>query len=480
MQRRNLLKGVAGAGVLMVSGVAACSSDSGGGSAARKATAITQVFGDGQKFVAVAVEFDKEIATSALTASAFTVAGRTVTKVYANTSAAVAGQGADGKYVIVELSPDDDGAALWGDSQGGGGQNGGAQNGGGPDGGAMPSGGPGGGGAMPSGGPGGGGVMPSGAAGQQGGGPPQGGAAPVIKEASGSVTQAGAVQAVDGTTYAADSTALATSAVLSPVVDDFQQLSYADPATGQTLQYNLFVPKDYDDTKSYPLVLFMHDASVVGATVKGPLVQGLGAVCWASDADQAKNPAFVLAPQYATVVVEDDYQPTKDFEATVNLVNALAGQYSIDTKRLYATGQSMGAMMTIGMNAQHADLFAASFIVAGQWPAEQTTALAGKKLWITVSEGDTKAFPGMTAITALAAKNGAKVTHATWQGDAGADEFATDVSTMEGKGAGINFASFATGTIPAVTSGATMEHMATWQVAYAIPGIREWIMKQSA
>ena len=74
--------------------------------------------------------------------------------------------------------------------------------------------------------------------------------------------------------------------------------------TGDTLPYNLFVPKDYDPSKSYPLVNFMHDA---GATSENPLFtlkQGLGAIVWASPEDQARHPCFVLAPQFAEIIAE--------------------------------------------------------------------------------------------------------------------------------------------------------------------------------
>jgi predicted peptidase len=181
--------------------------------------------------------------------------------------------------------------------------------------------------------------------------------------------------------------------VVNLIVDDFQQFSFTDPATGQTLRYNLFVPKNYDPRKSYPLVLFMHDASVVNVATEGPLVQGLGAVCWASPEDQARHESFVLAPEYGSVVIDDTYEPSTLFDATANLVESVTRQYSIDPNRRYTTGQSMGAMMSLGLNIKYPDLFAAAFIVAGQWPEAQAAPLAKKKLWILVSADDTKAYP---------------------------------------------------------------------------------------
>ena len=76
-------------------------------------TAITEVFGDGQKVTTVAVEYDKDILNSKLSKSSFSVKGRTITNVYANTIAIKAVQGNNGKYAIIELSPSDNEAAIF-------------------------------------------------------------------------------------------------------------------------------------------------------------------------------------------------------------------------------------------------------------------------------------------------------------------------------------------------------------------------------
>jgi len=295
------------------------------------------------------------------------------------------------------------------------------------------------------------------------------------------VTQVATVTAVDGSTLSPAAGAVLTTKVINPVVDDFQQLQFIDPATRTALSYSLFVPRNYDPAKRYPLVLFMHDASVVGAPPTGPLVQGLGAVSWASPDDQARHESFVVAPQYPTVVIDDTYQPTLLFDATVNLVQTVAAEYSVDTSRLYATGQSMGAMMTIGMNVKHPQLFAASYVVAGQWPADQTGALARKHLWITVSQGDSKAYPSENDITALAERNGARVARALWNGRSTQDQFSADVAAVTAQSATVNYVALEKGaTVPAgsTQAGGGSEHMGTWHVAYGIPGIRDWIMQQ--
>ncbi|MEV0737650.1 alpha/beta hydrolase-fold protein [Streptomyces sp. NPDC050549] len=218
----------------------------------------------------------------------------------------------------------------------------------------------------------------------------------------------------------------------------------SDPAL---LNYNLFVPKDHNPRKSYPLVLFLHDASVVNVATEGPLVRGLGAVCWASPEDQARHEAFVLAPEYGSVVIDDDCPPSTLFDATANLVESVTQQYSIDRRRRYTTGQSMGAMMSLGLNIKYPDLFAAAFIVAGQWPEAQAAPLAKKDLWILVSADDTKAHPGEQAISAVIQEQGTQVSTALWDGQSAAADFAADVRSTKAQRTQVNFAAFEAGTV---------------------------------
>ena len=53
-------------------------------------------------------------------------------------------------------------------------------------------------------------------------------------------------------------------------VPEFRQLEYTDVATGKTMMYNLFTPKDMEEGKTYPLILFMADASTPGTDVTRP------------------------------------------------------------------------------------------------------------------------------------------------------------------------------------------------------------------
>lgn len=441
-----------------------------------QATAVTQVFGDGQKLTAVAVTYDAAIASSKLSTSDFRVKGRTVTRVYANTTPAPTETGVDGPYVIIELDPNDSGAALT--------ENAAKQlNSGGPAGAPLGSGsgksGPPTGTTAQQGGP------PSGTAGKTGG-PPAGGPGGQMsqkaKKATATIAQTGTVVTAAGASYPATTTRVKTSAVKNLVVDDFEQLSFKDPKTGLTIKYNLFTPKNYDASKSYPLVLFIHDASVLSTITTTTLTQGNGATVWASPADQAKRPAFVLAPQFAADSGGTGSGGTsaKQVDATVNLVKNVVGRYGIDEKRLYTTGQSMGAIMSLAMDIEHPDLFAASYIVAGQYDASKVGPIVNDKLWILVSQGDQEAYPGENEITAALEKKGAKVTRAVWNGRSTAKQFAKDVRKVVAKDASINYTPLKKGTVvpKGLTDNALNNHLSTWTIAYDIEGIREWIFEQ--
>ena len=87
-------------------------------------------------------------------------------------------------------------------------------------------------------------------------------------------------------------------------------------------------------------------------------------------------------------------------------------------------------MMTLGMNIKHPDLFAASFVVAGQWPAAAVAPLARKKLWVVVSQGDDKAYPGENAIMDVITAQGTAVSRATSDGRSTTAQFATDAQNL--------------------------------------------------
>ncbi len=131
------------------------------------------------------------------------------------------------------------------------------------------------------------------------------------------------------------------------IVDEFEQLTFSADQNGIEMMYNLFVPRNYDPTQSYPLVNFMHDASVTSTDHDRTLIHGRGAVVWARPEEQQKRPCFFLAPQFDVLVLDDESKSTSHMDTVKRLIEPLASTYNIDMTRLYTTGQSGGGMLSI-------------------------------------------------------------------------------------------------------------------------------------
>src|SRR6266705_23517 len=62
------------------------------------------------------------------------------------------------------------------------------------------------------------------------------------------------------------------------------------------LPYRLLIPANYDPTNSYPIVLFLHGAGERGTNNMTQFGQ-TGPLVFASAANQAKYPSFIVTPQ---------------------------------------------------------------------------------------------------------------------------------------------------------------------------------------
>ena len=391
----------------------------------RNVTSVTEVFGNGQQITHIIIEFNDKVVNSQLSRDTFSVPGRTVEKVYSNTQPEKTNIVKDGKYVIIELNPKDKEASLRVE----GGSEIGFQ----------------------------------------------------MKKATSKITQKEDILFTNGKKMEKSIAILENNKTKNLVVENFKQFVFKDPRTGTSVKYNLYIPKNYDRNKKYPLVLFMHDMGVLSEDTKTTLLQGNGAVSFATPEEQSRHEAFVLAPQYSRQVVDDNGDITSDLEATVNLVREyLPSKYSIDTKRIYATGQSMGGMMAIVMNSKYPDLFAASYLVACQWDDKEVAPMAKNNLWILVSTGDAKAYPGMNAITSELIKMGGTVTREAWKGDYAEGQFLESARRLAAQKTNIKYTTLEKGTNPYLPKDANpgSEHSGTWKIAYSIPGIKDWMFSQ--
>lgn len=265
------------------------------------------------------------------------------------------------------------------------------------------------------------------------------------------------------------------------IAPQFKTLSFQDKVTGKTMMYNLYIPKNYDPSKRYPLVQFIADASTVSKGAIAPLMQGYGGIIWATEQSQAQNPSFVLVPAFSgpEAGVNDQWQTTDEVDISFRLLNAVIAQYPIDRNRIYTTGQSMGGMISFYLNATHPDFFAASLFVGSQWDINVLQPLAKQKFFYIVSAGDEKASKGMREVGAMLNADQVEFAQTEFSAQLPDQEKEQKIQALIKQGKAINFVQFSPNTVPpkGATGGGT-EHMYSFDYAYQLKGVRDWLFQQ--
>lgn len=261
--------------------------------------------------------------------------------------------------------------------------------------------------------------------------------------------------------------------MIKDVMPYFKQLEYTDSETGKSMMYNLYSPQNIEEGKTYPLVLFMADASTPSTDVTRPLTQGYGALVWATDQWQAQHPCYVLVPQYSGVAVNDAYEHTEEVDMVARLVKKVASQNPIDNNRLYTTGQSMGGMISMYYNSAYPDLFAASIFVDCHWDSATFPELVKHK-FVFITAGKAGTFDSLEQ----AAKDaGVKYEYTDFSAKLPQAEQDSLASAVLAKGAPITIINFTSKSV-LPDDGKGSEHMYSFDYAYRLTPVREWLFKQ--
>ncbi len=151
-------------------------------------------------------------------------------------------------------------------------------------------------------------------------------------------------------------------------------------SAGNILPYRILYPDNYDKTKKYPLILFLHGAGERGSDNEKQLVHG--AKLFLKDENRNAYPAIILVPQcpeesyWAAVRIDRSIQPYRisfDYNekphwplvAANELVKKIINEEAVDKSRIYITGLSMGAMGTFESVYRYPDLYAAALPICG-------------------------------------------------------------------------------------------------------------------
>jgi len=145
------------------------------------------------------------------------------------------------------------------------------------------------------------------------------------------------------------------------------------------LKYDLFVPKNYTANKKFPLMLFLHGAGERGDDLNQVRKWGPPKLV----KKRKDFPFIVISPQCP----RDDWWTTKA-DALAKMVDEVAGKLSVDKKKMYCTGLSMGGYGTWTLCAKHPKLFAAAAPVCGGGTPKSAVALKNLPIWTFHGDAD--------------------------------------------------------------------------------------------
>jgi len=129
-------------------------------------------------------------------------------------------------------------------------------------------------------------------------------------------------------------------------------------ADGTTSPYVVFIPKDYDGKKEYPVILFLHGS---GETKGGtaPVKVGIGPAVKKREKD---FPFIVVIPQSEKRTWN---AASGDGKRALAILDEVMKEFKVDAKRQYLTGLSMGGYGTWSIAPTTATRWAAIVPVCG-------------------------------------------------------------------------------------------------------------------
>ena len=172
---------------------------------------------------------------------------------------------------------------------------------------------------------------------------------------------------------------------------DFEAKLYVTP-NNDTLRYRELLPENYNPKQKYPLVLFLHGAGERGSDNQTQLTHG--SMMFTNPVNREKYPAIVLYPQCPNDsfwafdkrpegpldagAFPANYKISSILQEVKDLLDKYIASGSVDTKRIYIMGLSMGGMGTFDMACRFPDVFAAAIPICGGVNPERLKAAAGK------------------------------------------------------------------------------------------------------
>lgn len=161
-----------------------------------------------------------------------------------------------------------------------------------------------------------------------------------------------------------------------------EEFTYEDT----TLPYRIYVPEDYSEDSTYPLVVFLHGAGERGTDNEKQLSAFLPTLF--NRRDGMILNAIVIAPQcpednkWVDTPWElgnyflDETPESNELKTVVALIEKIKNDYSVDTDKVYAVGLSMGGFGVWDLLMRHSEIFAAGIPMCGGGDPTKASILA--------------------------------------------------------------------------------------------------------
>lgn len=158
-----------------------------------------------------------------------------------------------------------------------------------------------------------------------------------------------------------------------------------------TLLYRLLKPERTCFLKKYPLVIFLHGSGERGNDNERQLIWGAGA--FISEENRKDYPCYVIAPQcpddkrwlekhWALDSHEMPEDPSETMALVMELIDEAIEEYSINERRIYVMGLSMGGYGTWDLISRLPEKFAAAVPICGGADEKQAYKLVNMSIWV--------------------------------------------------------------------------------------------------
>lgn len=154
---------------------------------------------------------------------------------------------------------------------------------------------------------------------------------------------------------------------------------------GRNYDYAVYLPRDYAERASWPLIMFLHGKGESGTDGSQQIGQGIGRAILRQP---QRWPFVVVFPQKPDA--EDQWEQHE--AAVMAMLRETEKTYRVDATRRYLTGLSQGGHGTMVLGARHPDLWAAMVPICGYLkpfePAAVAEELTGMPIWCFHGDAD--------------------------------------------------------------------------------------------